>query len=73
MKDKDYLNLKDAVVVNVSEDWIHNVIVGEVIDKNADTFIIDEYGRLVSSSLSYPMMTDISGNDYVKDILNGTV
>lgn len=58
-----------AVMVNVREDWIRNVMQNEEPYGEVDTFIIDSTGRLCSNSKSDSMMTDISDHAYIQSIL----
>lgn len=61
--------LDSAVIVNISEDWIHKVISDDSGEKEKETFIIDRSGILVSNSKDHHMMTDISTKGYIKTIL----
>lgn len=60
--------LNNAVVINISEDWVNKTIKKESGKKGEDTFIIDEKGQIVSDSGNYPMMADFSQKSYIKRI-----
>jgi two-component system, response regulator YesN len=64
----DHLN--SAVVVNISDAWINNIINHNTDTKRMNTFIIDDKGVLVSDSEVFPMMSDYSDRQYIKEILN---
>ncbi|SHJ19055.1 AraC-type DNA-binding protein [Clostridium amylolyticum] len=58
-----------TVVINVSENWIKNLISKLDIDKGSDIFIINNEGKLAIGSDNKPMLTDISGENYVKKMI----
>jgi AraC-like DNA-binding protein/GGDEF domain-containing protein len=58
-----------AVVVNVSETWIHQLINTLDIHQSGDTFIINREGKLMSKSLNYPMLMDLSKEEYINNVL----
>ena len=62
-------SLDSAVIVNISEDWIHRVISDEPGISASETFIINDTGELVSNSSKYPMLQDISDRSYIKEVL----
>ena len=62
--------LNGAVVINISAEWIQEVIREDIEGKSGDTFIIDSSGKVVSDSLQYPMMTDLSQENYIQRILS---
>ncbi len=62
-------SLNSAVIVNISEDWIHNVISNEAGSNASETFIINSDGQLVSNSVKYPMLENLSDRVYIKEIL----
>lgn len=63
--------LRSAVIVNISEEWLHNVVNSG--EKNGgeseDTFILDSNGRVISNSDSFPMMSDFSEIPHIRSIL----
>lgn len=61
--------LDSAVIVNFSEDWIHNVMNVESGNNEGETFIINKRGMLVSNSSKYPMMSSIADREYIKKII----
>lgn len=65
----DSLN-NGVVVVNISENWIRDVITAGAKTLSSDTFIIDSKGTLVSNSNNDIIMTDISEKPYIKKILD---
>ncbi len=60
--------LNNAVVINISEDWVNRTIKKESDKGDGDTFIIDDKGLIVSDSRNYPMMADYSQKSYIKKI-----
>jgi AraC-like DNA-binding protein len=65
-------SLDSAVVVNISEDWIHNVIANSPDNSTSETFIINSTGELVSNSKKYPMQENISSRSYIGEILRNS-
>lgn len=65
----DMVDEVNAVVININEEWIRNVINPETNSDGSDTFIVDSKGVLVTNTVDSPMLTDFSGKDYVKHIL----
>ena len=62
-------SLDSAVIVNISEDWIHKVISDKPGISASETFIINSEGELVSNSSKYPMLLNISDRSYIKEII----
>lgn len=64
-------SLRSAVVVNMSDKWLQNVISsdGENGRLPGDTFVIDPKGFVISSSSSIPMLTNLSDKAYIHTIL----
>ena len=65
-------SLDSAVMVNISEDWIHNVISVEPAAGASETFIINGEGELVSNSSKYPMLLNISDRGYIGEIIKNS-
>lgn len=59
-----------VVVVNISENWISDVMAVGAKALFSDTFIIDGYGTLASNSNNDSILTDISEKPFVKKILD---
>ena len=63
-------NISDNVVIlNISQDWIREII--QSLDANSaqNTYIIDTKGILVNSNIKENSFTDLSGNAYIQNIL----
>ncbi|OGO80347.1 MAG: hypothetical protein A2Y21_07500 [Clostridiales bacterium GWC2_40_7] len=66
----DMINRNNAVVVNIDETaWIHDVINDKSNTDGSSTFIMDSKGILVSDGKDFPMMSDFSGKEYIRNIL----
>lgn len=59
-----------AIILNVTEGWMREIMDSLDIGKDANTFIIDNKGMIVNSVEKGKMMTDISDKDYVKELLS---
>jgi Response regulator containing CheY-like receiver domain and AraC-type DNA-binding domain len=59
----------NVVILNISQEWIREMI--QALDKNSadNTYIIDNKGILVSSNIKANVFTDMSKYNYVQDIL----
>lgn len=64
--------INSAVVINISEEWMREIMDSLNIDPSNDTFIIDSEGTTVSSTNKEPMLTNISGREYVQRILESS-
>lgn len=62
--------LDSAVLLNISEEWMRKTIDALDSSPGSDTFIIDNRGIVVVRSKKYGMMQDISGMDYIAEIMN---
>lgn len=62
--------LYNSVFVNISEDWINNVISDSTEFKGSNTFIINNNGVSVSHNNVYKMMENYSDKGYIKRIIN---
>lgn len=59
-KDTDN-SLRSAVLVNVSTDWLQNLIASsETNDSTGETLIIDAEGVIISDSINFPMSISLS-------------
>lgn len=58
-----------VVVVNISENWISDVMTAGGKNLSSDTFIIDGNGVLMSNSNADNILTDISRKPFIKKIL----
>lgn len=63
-------SLDYAVVVNISETWLHKVVDGLIANSEDNTFIIDNRGVISSNSWKYPMMTNMSSTSFIQRILS---
>lgn len=64
--------LDSAVVLNVNESWMRKTINQLSSGDSRDTCIIDSRGRTIVNSNKYPMLTDLSGQDFIKRIVTGS-
>lgn len=62
--------LNSAVIINISEDWINNLTNYEPDSKGSYTFIIDKKGVVISNTAKFSMMSDYSGEGFIKTILS---
>jgi len=60
---------RNAIIVNIKETQLHKHIDGSLTNDPANTFLIDQSGRLVSNSWTIPMLTDLKGTAYIDRIL----
>jgi two-component system response regulator YesN len=67
--------LRCAVIVNISEEWLHDVINSGRDGGKAkgDTFILDSAGKVISNSSDFPMLRDLSDLPYIRDILAANI
>lgn len=62
--------LHNAIFVNISEEWINNVIKDSSEYRGSNTFIINSKGVSVSHNNTFTMMEDFSDRTYIKRILD---
>jgi AraC-like DNA-binding protein len=57
------------IAINISEEWMHNVI--SSMDKSAlnNTFVIDHQGKIMVSSGKYSLLYDASGLPHIRRII----
>lgn len=63
------LEKDNLIIINLSEDWMRNIIDSLDNNMNDNTFIIDSRGHTVISNGDENMLTDLSSRDYIKQIL----
>lgn len=63
--------LESAVILNVSEEWLRGIIDSMDVSPGSNTFIINNQGVMVSGNKLDNMLTDISKEDYIKNIIHG--
>lgn len=61
--------LENAVVINVSEEWMRKTINAMDTLPGSSTIIIDEKGRIVCGNKQGTMATDISNKEYISNII----
>ncbi|WP_409344421.1 AraC family transcriptional regulator [Paenibacillus sp. MBLB4367] len=61
------------VMLNISEAFIRDTIQSLEAGAPSDTSIVDSDGRLISSNLKEPMLTDVSERSYVQQIRRSAV
>lgn len=57
------------VILNISEDWLRKTMNSLNKDSSSDSFIIDSSGRAVISTEKYKLLSDISGEKYIRRVL----
>ncbi len=60
--------LDSAVIINISESWITDIIQDIRLDSDSEIFIIDEQGMIVSSTDKQKMFMNISQEEYIREI-----
>lgn len=66
----DYNRLDKAIVINIREDWIKEMINSMNSNKDSKIYIIDSKGILLESDKSSEMLTDLSSQAYIGKILS---
>ncbi|MFC4776721.1 AraC family transcriptional regulator [Paenibacillus sp. GCM10023252] len=61
---------QNAVIINMSETHLHKKIDGLLTQSKGNTFIINEEGRLMSSSWKYPILSSVDKLPYIQEILS---
>lgn len=61
--------LEEAIIINISENWLRDMIDSLSVNPGSDTFIIDTTGKTMISSQNYPILKDLSGENYIERIL----
>jgi AraC-like DNA-binding protein len=61
--------VESAVVLNVDESWMRKTVNQLTSRDPQDTLIIDSRGQTVINSVKYPMLTDLSGQEFIKKAL----
>lgn len=59
-----------SIILNINEEWLHNVINSININSISDTFIINSQGLLMSSSDNFDILSNISDFSYINKIIN---
>lgn len=71
---KDTKKPISAIVINIKEDWIRNIISSldsaKTTVTNSKTFIIDQKGKIVSHTNENEFLKDISTDSYIRKILD---
>lgn len=63
----------NLIVLNISEDWMKNII--ESLDSNqqGDIFLINNKGQGVISGGNFPMLADLSSERHIQKIINSDI
>jgi two-component system response regulator YesN len=61
--------VSSAVVLNVDESWMRKTVNQLSSRDPQDTLIIDGRGQTIINSAKYPMLTDLSGREFIKKAL----
>ena len=56
--------VSDAIILNISEEWIKQSISDTNNQNSTRVFIIDSSGKLISDDFNHPLLTDLSHNEY---------
>lgn len=64
--------LESAIIVNVSEEWLRDMIKSMDINTVGEIFIINNQGQVVTGNHTYTMLADISDKDYINKVLDTT-
>lgn len=62
--------LNNAIIINISEGWMNEIISSLDVNPGSNTFIIDNQGKLVTKNKENIMLKDISNEEYVKRVLS---
>jgi two-component system, response regulator YesN len=60
----------NEVIVNINESYIQSIIDTDQSNGDSDSFIMDRNGIIVSNSTDYPILSNVSGNDYFRQIVS---
>jgi two-component system, response regulator YesN len=60
---------ENAIILNISEAWMKKVTDSLDVNPGSNTFIIDSDGTVMSSNKKYKMLTNISSESYIGNIL----
>lgn len=61
---------ENAIFLNITEEWMRKITDSLDVNPESNTFIIDSLGNVVSSNKKYDMLSNISKEKYISDILN---
>jgi len=64
--------LNSAVVLNVSERWLNNMVNSLNSNQKQNTLIINNRGIALTNSGSYQMFTDVNGEEHIRRILESS-
>jgi len=62
--------LDSAVIINIKESWIRDIIKSIRLDSDSEIIIVDDKGMIVSSSDIERMFQDISNEDYFRKLVS---
>mgnify|MGYP001229642459 CR=1 FL=1 len=62
--------VSDALILNISEDWMLQSIASNDSQKNSRIFMIDSSGRLMTSDSIHPLLSDMYEYSYVQRIIS---
>lgn len=62
--------IDEAIILNIREDWFRSTIDSFKKNNIGKILIIDGQGRLIINDITYPMLSDLSTNIYIKNILS---
>ncbi len=63
-------SISSGIIINVSENWLKNIIKNVDSSNNSQTFISDKNGVIMTSNAEYEMLSDMSENQTFKNIIN---
>lgn len=66
----DNSGIDRAVVLNITEGWMREIMDSLETSSESQTFIVDSKGMIVNSVVKGKILVDISDKNYIKEILN---
>lgn len=67
-----YDSLESAVIINISETWLHSLIDASSKSLDGENYIVDKNGVLLSTSRNYPMLTNLSSKGFVNKVISNS-
>ncbi|WP_308637927.1 AraC family transcriptional regulator [Paenibacillus silvisoli] len=60
--------VNEAIILNISEEWIRQSIHSQGNDSGNRIFVIDHGGKLLSDDQAHPMLSDLSAKPYIAQV-----
>ncbi len=61
--------LRSAIIVNITEEWLRNMIKSMEINTDGENFIINNEGTVVTGNHAYAMKAAVSDKPFIQKIL----